>query len=414
MCTMHADRQAVIALPRLSVSLVDTQAGFNRLEGVWNKLLLASPRPVPFLTWEWVSTWWKHFHGNSRLFVLVARDENQDVVGLAPLKIVVRRGFGLVPVRTVEFLGYRGSAVCPDHLDFLSIKENGAAIMKMLVQGILARSDEWDSIVLADLAEGSLLPTAAARECAEEGLTLMTTPQEVCPCVGLASDWQSFLLLMKSRHIRVRNIKRRRGLLAQQFTVRFSVEISAENLHSRLGLLARFSERSRRHKKTPSNFSHKEYRDFQHEVAEHMSQAGWLYLAELDCDEQPVALGYGFHMGDVLFYYQTAYDTRFAALGVGEALHGMVIQDAIERLHAVEVDWLRGSEEYKYRWTRQERHTFTVLTWGKMLRGAIGRSEFLLRRRLSPWKQRLRILWESAGQRWRSVNGNRAGATAEE
>jgi CelD/BcsL family acetyltransferase involved in cellulose biosynthesis len=78
----------------------------------------------------------------------------------------------------------------------------------------------------------------------------------------------------------------------------------------------------------------------------------------------------------------------------------MIIQDAIEKLRAAEVDFLRGDEAYKYRWAQHERRTHTVLAWRRKFAGRASEAEFLLRRRLSPWKQRVQILWESAGQHW--------------
>jgi CelD/BcsL family acetyltransferase involved in cellulose biosynthesis len=134
-----------------------------------------------------------------------------------------------------------------------------------------------------------------------------------------------------------------------------------------------------------------------------MAAAGRLYLARLDCDNRTVAMVYGFHVGETLFNYQTGYDTAFAQLGVGSVLQGMSVQDAIERLHVTEVDFLRGAEAYKYSWTQRERHTGIAAVWGRKLASRTGEVEFLLRRRLSPWKQRVQTLWEVVGQRFCSA-----------
>src|SRR5580658_3547746 len=91
---------------RTSATCVSSEAEFLALESDWNRLLMESSRPVPFLTWEWISTWWQHFGASSQLFVIVARDEASRVVGIAPLRLVLRKSFGMVPVRSLEFLGY--------------------------------------------------------------------------------------------------------------------------------------------------------------------------------------------------------------------------------------------------------------------------------------------------------------------
>lgn len=52
-----------------------------------------------------------------------------------------------------------------------------------------------------------------------------------------------------------------------------------------------------------------------------------------------------------------------------------------------------------------------ALVWEIKLVDGTNSAEFLLRGRFSPWKQPVQILWESGGQRWHTVKGNRTGAT---
>src|ERR1700686_1381709 len=85
---------------------VSSASDFRKLEPDWKSIVAESGRPVPFLAWEWISTWWQHFGGKSELFVIVARDGTDRVVGIAPLHLIIRRTFALLPVRSLEFLGY--------------------------------------------------------------------------------------------------------------------------------------------------------------------------------------------------------------------------------------------------------------------------------------------------------------------
>ena len=409
---MIGSTQTAVATPTWSVSLVDTQAEFNRLQETWNSLLMAGPRPVPFLTWEWVSTWWKHFRGDSRLFVLVARDEKENVVGLAPLKIAVRRAFGIVPVRTVEFLGHRGSAVCADHLDFLASRDDRQTIVNSLVEAVFVHQHEWDAVVLTDLAEDSLVPEAFARRSAAEGWTSVEGPSEVCPYITLAGDWNTFLHSMKKKHRWF--VRRKRELLAQDHSVHFTNEVPTGAIPRQFEVLKHLHGLSRARRGGSGNFRLSDYLAFHHHLAERMAEAGFLYLATLTCDDRVVAVGYGFHVGRTLFYYQTGYDTAFAPRGVGGILLGMIVEDAADRLRATEVDLLRGNEEYKYFWTQVERRTRTVLVWRRRLAGRTSEAEFLLRRGLSPWKRRVGTLWKSASQRFRSAFSDAVMHTSQE
>jgi CelD/BcsL family acetyltransferase involved in cellulose biosynthesis len=126
-----------------------------------------------------------------------------------------------------------------------------------------------------------------------------------------------------------------------------------------------------------------------------MAQSGFLYLARLDCNGSPVAALYGFYLGGRLFGYQTGFDAAWERWGVGAVLQARIFEDVIERLHATEYDFLRGTEPYKYTWTNQERHTIVLRLWNKSLVARIARAEFTGRRSLSPVRVRF--------QKWTAI-----------
>ena len=385
---------AISSVSQLSVSVVDSDRKFHQLAEAWIELLQDCPRPVPFLTWEWVSTWWKHFSGDSRLFILVARDEDAVVRGIAPLKITTRRGFGLVPVRTVEFLGYRGSAVCADHLDFLTSQDDRATIVHRLVEEVFTRHTEWDALALGDLAEDSLVPAALTTRTGRLGIDLAEGPTEVCPFILLDTDWEPFLSRYSGR--RRKQIRRLRQILLEDHGAQFIVDFRRDELHARLETLAQLHALSRERKGEGGSFRHRAYLNFHYDLVEKMAEKGFLYLARLDVQAKTVAAWYGFHLGRVLFFYQTGFDTAFAQYSVGDVLQACVIQDAIERLHAGQFDFLRGAEPYKYRWTSEQRRTNTLLCWQDTVVGRLAQGDFRLRNKLSSWKHGVRALWGKA------------------
>jgi CelD/BcsL family acetyltransferase involved in cellulose biosynthesis len=378
---------------RTSVTCVSTEAEFLALESDWNRLLMESSRPVPFLTWEWISTWWQHFGASSQLFVIVARDEASRVVGIAPLRLVLRKSFGMVPVRSLEFLGYRGSAVCTDHLDFLAEPAHRREICSRLFQEVIRRSNEWDTLVLADVAEDSPIPDLFPGLKNGTGDSPRSGPQEQCPYVKLPPQWELLLNSIKAKYRN--NIKRRRERLQESFQVAFDSRCTPERAIPHMEIMERLHGSSRNRKGETGNFCIEPYRDFHRDVAKRMAQSGLLYLARLDCDGTPVAALYGFYLGSRLFGYQTGFDAAWETKGVGAVLQAKVFEDAIERLHATEYDFLRGTESYKYAWTNQERRTSTMRCWSNSSVARIAKAEHGLRQRVS----RLRSL---LGSRFRA------------
>jgi len=369
-----------------SVSVIRSEEEFRTLERDWKHLFLQGRRPVPFLAWEWVTTWWKHFGKRAALFVVVVKDGAANVLGIAPLQIATRKAMGLVPVRSLEFIGYRGSSVSPDHVDFLVNESDPASILKDLVRAIFENRGEWDRVVLADLAEDSQVPGTLFDFARVENLTAAELVAETCPWVALPASWDALLKAAKEKRRSL--IKWRRKKLLQAYKVDFERLENLQSVQSAIDTLAQLHTLSRKRKGERGNFFRPDYLAFHHEVAAAMADAGYLYFAQIVCDGHPAACSYGFHVGSVLYDYQKGFDPAFSRDGAGSVLTGMVIEDAIERLHASEIDFLRGSEEYKYFWTSQDRKTKTAFVWAKTSGGGISEREFTLRRRIAPRRRR--------------------------
>ena len=111
------------------VSVVEDLQGFTDLEPEWNALLSQSAADCPFLTWDWLQSWWTYLRGSSRLRVLTVRTGN-ELTAIAPLRL--SRGLSVFP--QLEFLGtgHAGS----DYLDVIARRgtepESLAAVAQFL------------------------------------------------------------------------------------------------------------------------------------------------------------------------------------------------------------------------------------------------------------------------------------------
>ncbi len=92
---------------------IATGAEFARLDTEWCDLFQRAKQENVFLTFGWMSTWWKHF-GTGELAVIAVRDGAGRLVAVAPFYIT-RRLAGVGPRR----LGY----LADEHVgsDYLSI-----------------------------------------------------------------------------------------------------------------------------------------------------------------------------------------------------------------------------------------------------------------------------------------------------
>src|SRR5438309_4520053 len=67
---------------------------FRALRSDWDELLGASSSDSPFLTWEWLFSWWSHFSEDRRLHILALR-EHDRLIAIAPLVSRARRVGGM-------------------------------------------------------------------------------------------------------------------------------------------------------------------------------------------------------------------------------------------------------------------------------------------------------------------------------
>jgi CelD/BcsL family acetyltransferase involved in cellulose biosynthesis len=372
----------------VTVTWIECDSDFDQLEVEWDRLFKASGHSSPFLTWPWVRTWWKSFRKGSRLFILTCRDGDQKLIGIAPLLIASRKSFGILNVRVVEFLGNRGSTVGIDHLDFITLTDDRESILQELVKTLINCRTEWDALAMSSFMDTSLVPGLLRDALASEASNIMDGDEEVCPWISLPSTWDQFVETMKREHKSlISNLRRKRNRLNAEHTVEFFAGPAVGDPLLHVETLAELHRLARMRQGGEGSFGLSEYRQFHDNVVQAMQANNSLYLARLDIDGKPAAAWYGFLVSSVLSYYQSGFDTKYVKEGVGDVLLGMILEDAITRLGADGFDFLRGTEEYKFRWTHEIHIDRTVLYWSKTVSGRIAKKEFLWRRQASRWKQ---------------------------
>jgi CelD/BcsL family acetyltransferase involved in cellulose biosynthesis len=88
------------------------------------------------------------------------------------------------------------------------------------------------------------------------------------------------------------------------------------------------------------------------------SEAGWLRLRFLELEGAPVAASFGWLIGERYAVYQAGFDPRYAAYSPGFVLLADMVEEACTE-GARECDFLRGDEEYKWRFTNTSRQAST-------------------------------------------------------
>ena len=83
-----------------------------------------------------------------------------------------------------------------------------------------------------------------------------------------------------------------------------------------------------------------------------------------------IAAIFAFQYRDKLLYYQAGYDPAYSKYSPGLTLMALVIEYAISK-GLKEYDFLRGDEEYKWKWTNDYRMTISFSIFQQKLSSGI-------------------------------------------
>lgn len=331
----------------MQIDVVRTSQGFNLLADEWNHLLEKSASDVPFLRHEYLRAWWQTLGGgewpSGELFVITGRDGG-ELVAAAPL-------FFTQDSTGSPILALLGSVEISDYLDFLG----RAGDLPLFIDGLFqtldgAAAPAWETLELSNLPEGTptlALVQEAAGRC---GWHYSEERLQPCPSIPLPGDWEAYLagIDKKQRH-EVRR-KMRRAENYEQPVRWYIVEEAAafdQELEDFLQLME-FEPEKRQ-------FLTDAMREQMRLAMRAAFEAGWLQLSFLEVGERKAAGYLNFDYNGRIWVYNSGMNPEYRDLSPGWVLLGRLLQWANENGRK-EFDFMRGSEDYKYRFGGVDRY----------------------------------------------------------
>lgn len=311
----------------------------------WSRLAEASGNL--FCTWEWASTWWKHFGAEDGPLIALGPGEHPVLV---PLYRGRHRGISALRLLG-DGLGGRVAPVCHPQ----QREEARGALAEAIAtapgrhtlfvgQG-LPGEDRWDRVL-----------DGAQRQ------------RESSPVLRFdGGSWEDYLKA-RSRNFR-QQVRRRERRLHERHDVR--LRLADEHTVSQ-DLETLFELHGARWNGESDAFAGRR-KDFHRDFASVAEQRGWLRLWVLELDGQPAAAWYGFRYGGAEWYYQSGRDPGYDDEAVGFVLLVHTIRSTSED-GVGEYRFLLGDESYKQRFTSEDPGDLTVLA----PTGALGRAALAL------------------------------------
>lgn len=332
MTEMHAQLQAEI---------VTTTRGFYALAAEWSDLLENSPTDNPFLSHQWLGTWWE-IYGSGELLIIAVRAADRTLVGLLPLHRA--KVFDPFPVVMVRFMG--SSQVSSDFLECIVRRGWEESVYHVCLNVLQQKNIRWDVLMLQDMHQDSsfcrYLTVANSK-----GMKILQDPGKSCPYLMLPDSWEQMLDRL-SKKVRQRVGYHRRAL-ARMGNVELEPLTNSADLQQGLADMVRLRQDRMNQKGLPASKVNEKYIQFHNLLMPRFQVDNRLQLYFLKIDGQRIAYLYLFSGSDNVYFYQTGFDREWSRHSVGFVLLGMVIEKMIENGFK-QFEFLRGDEPYKYGW----------------------------------------------------------------
>lgn len=335
----------------MHLDILRTLDEINAISQEWNDLLsCCSASHVPFLRYEYLSTWWKTLGGgewpHGELFVVTGRETDGELVGIAPLFVTQN----LAGERALMLIG---SIEISDYLDLIvrtkKLPEFTSQLLDLLDS---AQAPGWSVIDLYNLPDYS--PTLPVLEAAaqQRGWSYQQSPLQKSPYIPLPGDWETYLagIDKKQRHEIRRKMRRAEEseIPVRWYFVEDPATLDQES-EDFLSLMAQDPEKDR--------FLTPQMRTQMKAAIKEIFTAGWLQLAFMEVNGEKAASYLNFDYNGHIWVYNSGLNFKFRELSPGWVLLGHLLKWANEHQRAA-FDFMRGDEEYKYRFGAIDRFVY--------------------------------------------------------
>ena len=318
----------------------------------WNELLKASIINAPFLRYEYLSIWWETRGGgewpDEATLAVITAHENEQLVGVAPLFLTANRD-GQAALLLL------GSIEISDYLDLIARPHDHPRFVTGLIDWLATEYPlAWQALDWYNLPENSATLTEMKATAALHHWDCVETVYQPSPFIPLPGDFETYLgsIDKKQRHEIRRKIRRAEesGRGVNWYIVTDGSKLESE-MDEFIALMAQDPEKAA--------FLTESMRLQMKKSARAAFEIGSLQLAFLEVDGKKACAYYNFDYDNKIWVYNSGLDRSYMDLSVGWVLLGYLLEWANNHKR-VEFDFLRGDEDYKYKFGGQQRHVMRL------------------------------------------------------
>lgn len=344
------------SITEYTITRVSDIKRFERYEADWRRLQVEAGMSSVYLTWEYVTTWWRTYGAGYDLCVLVASNREGTTVGIAPL-IIGRGDSG--PSRNLRYLSFIGTLgdTASEFLDFLISPGLEETVVDQFYVFLLNHSpNEWDFLALRQVESNSKPLNALLKTIAKESGATFRIDSTPSPFTSLPSSWEDYLA-SRSKNFR-KAFKGHWNRLHKRHEVRELIAGTDLSLEEAMNQLMELNQS--RWENGRSTFNSLLFYTHHLEIAKVFLERGWLYFRLLEVDGKIASARFDFYYGNKLWNILGGWSPEYANLSLGRIAIAKELQWSISQGLA-EYDFLGGEASYKRTWASDERTLLDVV-----------------------------------------------------
>jgi CelD/BcsL family acetyltransferase involved in cellulose biosynthesis len=322
----------------------------------WNQLQEQSIADTPFSRYEYLSQWWRtlgggewHAGAGSRppVLILVSATENEQLIGIAPLFIADYDG--------QRALMLVGSIEISDYLDLIVREGDLTRFLSGLLDFLLSlNAGQWSTIDWYNLPDTSPTLTTLNAEAEKRGWTHHQEIYRPTPRIPLNGSFEEYLSRIDKKQRHEIRRKMRRAAESDK-NVRFYVVNGTEDIGSEIDAFFHLMTQA----PEKEQFLHPTMREQMTVTFQNAHKHGYLWLAFLEIEGTKTAASLNFDYKNKLWGYNSGVSSEHRELSPGWVLLAHTIQWCCEN-GRYEFDFMRGDEEYKYRFGGVNKYVMRV------------------------------------------------------
>jgi CelD/BcsL family acetyltransferase involved in cellulose biosynthesis len=334
-----------ITANKMQIEIIRDAASWAAMAEEWNALLEESHQRVPFLTYEFQRAWWDHLGGgewkDAQLHILTAREEEGRLVGVAPLfRVEDQQGQG-----TMHFIGTHEIA---DFLDFIVRPKDHVSFLQAVIEHLSAEED-WQLLDLYNLLDTSQTSEVLSSLTVEKPWDFKVETLQPSPYIPIPSTFDAYEASLDSKQAHELRRKLRRAAKNPE-TISVEVVTDKDQLPAALDDFFALM----RQEVDKDHFLSPQMHAQMAAIAQAASDGGWLQLFFLKAGNKRIAGYMNFDYDACIWAYNAGFNNSYAELSPGWLIMGEMMRWTIEHGRKI-FDFMRGDEEYKYRFGGTDR-----------------------------------------------------------